>query len=88
MAKMANQALQAMRQDDDLMRDFNAGYHALVTDFLRTPMGYRHLLGLEQPPSTLVLPDAETLLDQPVSAQPRLVCEAMRSVLQPDEPPE
>ncbi len=70
------------------MREFGAGYHALVAAYLRTPMGYEGFLGLQQPPSTIALPDAETLLDQPISEQPRLVWEAMQSVLQHKQEPE
>ncbi len=78
---MARQAWRELLEDDDRMREMAADYHALLVHFLKSELGYKHLLEFDRPPTTFQLPDVETLFERPLSDQPRLVCEAMQEVL-------
>jgi len=84
-SKEMGEHLRAMRaaadvDEDDLQREMDAAHSAALTAFLRHPIGYRGLLGLEKPPMTVCHPSLSELWEHPLSEHTRLVCEAMQDV--------
>ncbi len=67
--------------DDDLQREIDAAHSAALTSFLRHPIGYGGLLGMEHPPTTVCHPSLSELWEHPLSEHARLVCEAMQDVV-------
>jgi hypothetical protein len=84
-SKKMGEHLRAMRaaadvDEDDLQREMDAAHSAALTAFLRHPIGYRDLLGLEEPPTTVCHPSLSELWEHPLSEHARLVREAMQDV--------
>ena len=73
--------------DDDLQREMDAAHSVDLSAFLRHPIGYRGLLGLDQPPTTICHPFLSELSKYPISEHARLVREAMQACGSSDGPP-
>ena len=68
---------QLLLADEDAQRVAEALHSSALTTFLRSELGYRDLLGLSEPPTTIQHPSLWELWEHPLHMHAQLVCEAM-----------